>query len=284
MPMKQIKSISRDVIIDIFAGLLISIGIHNFAINAHFPMTGVSGISLLLYQLYNLPIGLMTLLINIPIGISCYRILGRVFFLRSIKSLFITSFMIDYIAPLFPTYDGERLLAALCTGVFTGLGYGIIYANNSSTGGVDFINMSIRIKNPHISLGKIAFILDASIVLIGGAIYRDIDGVIYGLIVSFILSNVIDKLLYGVDVGKMTLIVTDKGKEMADMIYQISGRGATLLHGVGSYSNKQKDVVMCACNNKQMYQIKQSAKHVDPYSFTVIVESNEVVGQGFKSQ
>ncbi len=282
--MERIKSLSRDVLIDILAGLLISIGIHNFAINAYFPMTGVSGIALLCYQLFGLPIGLMILIFNIPISIVCYRILGRSFFLRSIKSLIITSTMIDYVAPLLPEYTGDRLLAALCTGVFTGLGYGIIYLNNSSTAGVDFINMSIRIKNPHISLGKIAFAVDASILLFGGMIYRDIDGIIYGLIVSFILSTVVDKLLYGIDAGKMTLIVTEKGKEMADMIYQISGRGATLLQSVGSYSNLEKDVVMCACNNKQMYQIKQSAKRVDPYSFTIIMESNEVVGQGFKSE
>ncbi len=269
---------------DFAGGLLIAIGIYNFAVEAYFPMTGVSGIALIFFHLFQIPIGAMTMLLNVPIAIGCYKILGRDFFIRSIRSIIITSLVMDFIGPLIPLYAGDRMLAAICTGVFSGLGYALIYMNNSSTGGSDFITMSIRAKNPHISLGKIAFVIDTSIVVLGGFIYKEMDGIIFGILISYLQSYVIDKLMYGIDSGKMTLIVTDFGEEIAEMINQISGRGSTILHGVGSYSKLDKEVVMCACNNKQMYQIKRMAKKIDPNSFTVIMESNEVVGEGFKSE
>lgn len=276
------KHLAKDIFIDIIGGVLIAIGIFNFAVNAHFPMTGISGIALIFYYLFQVPIGTMTMILNIPIALVCYRILGRTFFIRSLKSIVITSVIMDTIGPLLPMYDGDRLLAAICTGVFAGLGYAIIYMNNSSTGGVDFITMSIRVKKPHISLGKIVFAVDVAVVLFGGFILKEVDGVIYGILLSYIMSTVVDKLMYGIDAGKMTLIVTTKGEEMSVKIEALTGRGSTLLHGKGSYSKEDKDILMCASNNKQMFQIKKIAKSVDPHAFTVIMESNEVLGEGFK--
>ncbi len=276
------KNLGKDISIDIIGGILLGIGIYNFAAVANFPISGISGISLIFYHLFGLPIGLMTILLNIPIALFCYRILGHTYFLRSVKSLIITSLIIDYIAPLLPIYSGDRLLAAICTGVFSGLGFGIIYMNNTSTGGMDFIIMSIRTKNPHLSIGRIAFVLDVSIVLIGGFFFGDIDGIIYGIIVSFILSTVVDKLMYGIDAGKMTLIVTDYGEAVANAIFTEIDRGSTFIRGVGSYSKEDKTILMCACNNKQMFLVKQIAKKIDPNCFTIIMESNEVVGEGFK--
>lgn len=279
-----LRSILKDILIDIIGGILIAIGIYNFAVNAHFPMTGISGIALIFYYLFQTPIGTMTMILNIPIAIACYNILGKSFFLRSLKSIFITSVIMDTLGPLLPMYSGDRLLAAVCTGVLAGLGYAMIYMNNSSTGGADFITMSIRAKKPHLSLGKIVFAVDVIVVLMGGFVLKEVDGVIYGIILSYIMSNVVDKLMYGIDSGKMTLIVTTLGEQMAVEIEKYTGRGSTILHGEGSYSRENKDIIMCASNNKQMYQIKQIAKKVDPHCFTVIMESNEVLGEGFKEE
>lgn len=280
----NMKTLAWDVFVDFAGGLLIAIGIYNFALNAEFPMTGISGIALILYHLFKLPMGVMTMVLNVPIAIICYRILGRKFFIKSVKTIVITSVVLDVVAPMLPTYSGDRMLAAVCCGVFLGLGYGMIYMNNTSTGGVDFITMSVRVKKPHVSLGKIAFVVDAAVVLLGGAVYRNVDGIIYGLIISYLLSAVVDKLMYGIDAGKMTLIVTEYGQQVADVIDQVTERGSTLLKGEGSYSHREKEVVMCACNNKQMYQIRKMVKQVDPMAFTVIMESNEVVGEGFKDK
>lgn len=276
------RQLIKDLAIDILAGVLIGIGVYNFAANAEFPLAGVSGIALIFYRLFGLPIGLGSVLMNIPIVLGCYRTLGREFFVRSLRSLLITSALTDYVAPLFPLYSGDRMLAAICTGIFSGLGYALIFMNNSSTAGMDFVSMSIRVKHPHISLGKIVFVLDCAIVLLGGAIFRDVDATIYGLIITYLLTYVIDKIMYGIDAGKMTFIITDQGQAVVDAINRHIDRGATILQGKGSYTGQDKQIVMCACNNKQMYIIKRMIKKIDEKAFIVIMESNEVVGEGFK--
>lgn len=276
------KKLAYDLFIDVLGGILIGVGIYNFAANAEFPLAGISGIALILYRLFGLPIGLGTVLMNVPIAVGCYRTLGREFFVRSVRSVIITSVIVDYVAPLFPVYSGERMLAAICTGIFSGLGYALIFMNSSSTGGMDFVSMTIRAKNPHLSLGKIVFVLDCIIVVLGGVIFRNVDGTIYGLIITYLLTVVIDKIMYGIDAGKMTLIITEKGQEVAEKIDEYIDRGATILKGRGFYTGEEKDIVMCACNNKQMYVIRKMVKEVDPKAFTVIMESNEVVGEGFK--
>ena len=279
------KKWSIDILMDILGGILIALGTYTFAALAQFPMAGLNGIALIFYHLWGLPIGRTALLLNIPIALICFPILGRQYFLRSVRTIIITSVIMDYLAPLFPVYTGDRMLAAICAGVLSGLGYALIYMRETSTGGADFIMLSIKALKPHFSLGKITFIMDGLIVLLGTVmVSRDIDSLIYGMIITFLLSVVVDKVMYGIDAGKMTLIVTDQAQEVADMIDQVTGRGCTFLKGEGSYSKEEKAVVMCACNNKQMYSIRSSIKKIDPKAFIIIVESNEVVGEGFKSR
>lgn len=277
--------LAKDIAIDIIAGLLIAFGVYNLANSANFPMVGFNGIALILFKLFGLPMGTVALLMNIPVAIFTYPILGKKFFLKSARTILITSFVMDFIAPLLPVYEGDRLLAALCCGVLSGLGYAMIYMRGSSTGGADFISMALRAKNPHLSLGTITFVMDFVIVLLGTILAtKDVDSLIYGVIVTYLLSIVVDKVMYGIDEGKVTLIVTEHGQDICNRIDQALGRGSTILKGMGSYSKTEKDVVMCACNNKQMYGIRKLIKEVDPKAFLVIMESNEVVGEGFKSE
>lgn len=277
--------LAKDIAIDFIAGLLIAFGVYNLANSANFPMVGFNGIALILFKLFGLPMGTIALLMNIPVAIFTYPILGKKFFIKSARTILITSFVMDFIAPLLPVYEGDRLLAALCCGVLSGLGYAMIYMRGSSTGGADFITMALRAKNPHLSLGSITFVMDFVIVLLGTLLAtKDVDSLIYGVIVTYLLSVVVDKVMYGIDEGKVTLIVTEHGQEICNQIDKALGRGSTILKGMGSYSKAEKDVVMCACNNKQMYGIRKLIKEVDPKAFLVIMESNEVVGEGFKAE
>ena len=266
---------------EILGSLLIAIGIYNFAVRAEFPMTGFSGISIILHHLFGLPIGLTTIFLNLPIAFLCYRLLGKIFLVSSIRCLIISSIFIDYIGPLFPVYDGSRLLSALCTGVIAGMGYAIVYMQNSSTGGSDFIIMAVKALNPHISLGKIAFLSDIGIILLGGIIFRDMDGIIYGMIVNYIFAFVVDKMMYGINAGKISLIVTRDGEKICRIIDDCINRGSTILHAQGGYQGEKKQVVLCACNNKEMYLLQQVVKTEDPQAFFIVLESNEVHGEGF---
>lgn len=279
------KETGIDILVDIFAGMVIAIGIYNFALNANFPVAGFSGMAIILYHLLGIPVGAGTILLNVPVAVFCYKFLGRTFFLKSVKTTIISSILMDYVSPLLPVYDGDRLLAALCMGVLTGLGYALIFMRGSSTGGQDFISMSIKKVKPHMTLGVITFVLDMLTILLGSVlVFKDVDGFIYGLIVTYLMATVMDRIMYGIDEGKMTLIVTDKGREVSGKIDEYLDRGSTIIKGTGSYTGQEKDIVMCASNNKEMYTIKRLARQVDPKSFTIIMESNEVVGEGFKEE
>lgn len=279
---EKAKKFAVQLVWEFIGSVFIAIGIYNFAVQAKFPMTGFSGISIILYRLVGVPIGLSTIALNIPLAIICYKLLGKKFFVSSIRCMVLSSVMIDYIAPLFPVYEGDRLLAALCTGVFGGIGYALIYSKNSSTGGSDFIIMAVKAIKPHLSLGKIAFWSDVGIILVGGILFRDVDGIIYGMVVNFIFAVAVDKLMYGINAGKLALIVTDHGDEICKVIDQCCQRGSTILDAQGGYNGEEKQVVMCACSNKEMFQVQQAVKEADPKSFLVVLESNEVHGEGFK--
>lgn len=283
--MKQLnwKELGIDLLVDLAAGMVIAIGVYNFALNANFPVAGFSGVAIILYHLLGLPVGIGTIILNIPVAIFCYKFLGRTFFLKSVKSMVISSALMDYVAPLLPVYDGSRFLAALCMGVLCGIGYAMIFMRGSSTGGQDFISVSVKKVKPHMTLGIITFVLDMVTIILGTVlVFHDVDGLIYGIIVTYLMAIVMDRIMYGIDEGKLTLIVTEHGDELARQIDAYSGRGSTILKGMGSYSKQHKDVVMCACNNKQMYTIKKMVRKLDPKAFTIIMESNEVVGEGFK--
>ncbi|MDD6188259.1 MAG: YitT family protein [Clostridiales bacterium] len=267
---------------ELVGSILIAVGVYNFAVAAKFPMTGFSGISIILYRLFGLPIGVSTVLMNIPLALWCRRLLGKGFLISSLRCMIVSSIFIDVVAPLFPIYEGSRLLAALCTGVIAGLGYALIYLQNSSTGGMDFVIMAVKAKRPYLSLGRIAFVTDMSVVVLGGLLFRDMDGMICGVIVSFLIAAVIDKVMYGINAGKVALIITEQGKRICDVIDECVGRGSTVISAQGGYSGKEKQIVMCACSSREMYRVQTEVKAADPASFVVIMESNEVLGEGFK--
>ena len=276
------KRIGKDILYEMIGSFLIAIALYNFAVNAEFPMTGFSGLALIGYRLWNLPIGITTAILNIPVAILCYRLLGKGFFLRSVRCIAISTIMTDYIAPLLPLYTGERMLAALCTGIIGGLGYALIYIRNSSTGGSDFIVMAIKAIKPHLEMGRVIFISDAFIVLLGGIIFKDMDGIVYGFIINYFYGVMVDQLLLGLNSGKLALIVTAKADEMAELIDRVADRGSTIIHAHGGYTKDRKNVVMCACNSKQLYQAERAIKNLDPESFMVVLNSHEVLGEGFE--
>ena len=283
MDKKKIKNITLDLAADIVGSFLIAIGIYNFATASEFPVTGITGIAQVLYIYFGLPIGTMTTIINIPIILACVKVLGVKFVVKSLKTLLISNFFMDVVAPLLPIYEGDLMLSSICMGLFAGLGYALIFMRDSSTGGVDFISLTIRALKPHISLGRIIVIVDCALLLVCGFLLGgNVDKIIYGLIATYIVSVVVDKVMYGLDAGKVTLIVTEKGYDVAEKIHELTERGATLLKAVGSHTKTDKQVVMCACSYKQMHMVQRAVKEVDSSAFLVMMEANQVRGEGFR--
>ncbi len=280
---KKIRSLFVDVLVDAIGGLFIAFGLFNFAVKSNFPISGISGLAAVLYHYLGWPIGLVTNILNIPIVLFCYRYLGKSFLLKSIKTILISNFMMDVVAPLLPVYEGDLMLSAIAMGVFSGIGFALIYTRDTSTGGVDFIMLAMRKVRPHISLGKLIVIFDFSIVLLGGILMRgNIDLILYGMVGTYILSVVVDKAMYGIDAGKFAIVVTEHGQAVSDKIDEFTQRGSTIMKGVGSYTQDEKEIVICACNTKQMHMIQKAVKEADKNAFMVCMESSEVRGEGFK--
>jgi Holliday junction DNA helicase RuvA len=128
------KNWLADTGVEILGSVLTGIALYNFAVPAGFPMTGFSGLALILYRLFHLPIGAMTIVLNVPVAILCYRLLGRQFFFRSVRCMILSSLFVDYVAPLLPLYTGNRLMAAICTGVLGGVGYALSVTANTLSG------------------------------------------------------------------------------------------------------------------------------------------------------
>ena len=259
-----------------------ALGIYSFAVAAGVPVTGVTGICAILYRLFGLPIGIATIVLNIPIVLFSYKKLGRAFFLRSLFCMVMFAVYTDTILTHLPVYQGDRLLATICGGVIGGIGDALIYMQNASTGGLDFVTMAIKVKHPHLPFGNLTFAAALAVIVLNGVVFHDVDSVIYGLLFNYLVATVINKVMFGFASSMLALIVTDNGKAACEEIDRVADRGSTILHGQGGFNGDPKDVVLCACSNKQLYEIEQAMKQLDPHCFIIMLQSNEVHGEGFR--
>ena len=278
--MTQNKTVN--LLLEILGCFISAAGIYSFAVAAEVPVTGIAGISAILYRLFGLPMGLSNVLINVPIVILSYKLLGRSFLLRSLRCMVLFAVFTDYLLPVMPVYTGNRLLATICGGVVGGIGDALIYMQNSSTGGMDFITMAIKAKRPHLPFGNLTFGAALAVILLNGVVFRDVDSIIYGLMFNFIVAAVINKMMFGFSSSMLALIVTDDGKAACGEIDRVADRGSTILQGRGGYGGQPKDVVLCACSNKQLYEIEHAMQTLDPGCFIIMLQSNEVQGEGFR--
>lgn len=267
---------------DIAGGLFYALGIYTFAKTANFAPGGMSGLALITYHLWGLPIGIMTLVFNIPVVLLSFRLLGRKFLLKSVRSMIFCTLFVDFLLPaVSPPYTGSPLLAALYSGITLGAGMALLYMRGSSSGGIDFLTMSIKVLRPHMSLGAVTMIIDLVIILLGWPVFGNVDSVLYGLIATGVTSIVMDKIMYGVGAGKLIIIITDHGQQVAQQIAAAIERGSTLIRATGTYTGEDRQVLLCACNKSQAFKVRAAAHEIDEDAFVMITETSEVYGEGF---
>lgn len=278
----KLRSVALDLAADIFGGILYAAGIYTFASAAEFAPGGISGIAIILNRLFGLPIGIMTIVINIPVVLLCIKTLGRTFFLKSAKTMVITAVLIDFVFPLLPVYTGSQMLAAVYGGALYGVGLALIYARGSSTGGTDFLVMMIRKKRPHLSIGTIGLATDTVVILAGGLVFGNIDAVLYGITMTFVCTTVIDKILYGMGSAKMVMIITDKGSEIAGEINSDVERGVTMVKAIGTFTGSERQLLMCACSKTEALRVRRLAYKHDKDAMAMVSQIDETFGFGFK--
>lgn len=277
------RNLIKEIGMDSIGSLLYAIGIYYFAINANFAPGGISGAAIIINYFFNIiPIGTISVLLNIPIILGTKRFLGISYLVRTARTLLINAFFMDVIVPQFGKYQGMPLLAAMYAGAFAGAGLAIIYNNNTCTGGTDLIIMAARKVKPHLSIGQITIIIDGLIIFTGWIVFKNIDAVLFGFLFTVAETLVIDKLMYGFNAGKLTMIISDYTKEIAEAISNEIDRTSTRLPAKGGYSGDRKEVLLCATKRTEQVRLNKLVKNIDRNAFVIILDYSEVRGYGFK--
>lgn len=258
-----------------------AVSVNCFTVPNKIAAGGATGLATVLYYLFNMPVGISIILINIPLFFISFKSLGKTFFAKTAIATLITSIMIDTLVFL-PTYTEDRLLASVFGGALSGLGLSFIYMRGIMTGGTDLLARLFKIIYPHMTLGRLLLVFDAMVVFIAALVFKDVTGALYAVIVIFITSKVVDTLLSGIDLAKIAFIVSDKSSEIGDAIIKYLDRGATLLYAKGCYSGIDRPVLFCVVRIHEIFRLRQIVNEIDDKAFVVFSEATEVVGEGFK--
>lgn len=286
-PEERKKAVLRwivDIVLIIFGSTVYSMGLHCFSAPNDIAAGGVAGISTLINAVADINIGILYGIINIPLIIVGFIFLGKKMMVKTFLSVIVTTLMTDYGLAAIPAYEnGDRLLASVFAGILFGIGLGVVYLREGTSGGTDIINKLINKKYPHFSLGAIMLGTDAVIIGASMLVYGTIEAGLYAIIAIFICSKVMDMILYGSFEGKMLLIFSDRYHEISEYVMKTLDRGVTWLNATGAYSEKSKQVICCAVHKNEYSKIKRKVKEIDPHAFIIITNAGEVLGEGFQA-
>ncbi len=244
---------------------------------------GIMGISMILNKLFSTPVGLLTIVFNVPLFIVAWRTLGLKFLVGSLLGMGLSSVLLDVFSLFTTIYiTGNQLLAGIIGGAVSGLGMGIIYSAGGSTGGIDIVAKVLRRRYPYLNLGSIVMALNAVVFAIYGLALGKYEAAMYSVVTAFVSSRVIDTVLYGLDYSKICFIISEKGNEISELITRELHRGVTILPGRGAYSGHEKAVLLCAIKKQQILELKKIVRQADPDAFVIISESRDVMGNGFQ--
>ena len=282
--MKTLK-ISKEELLNyaviVLGSLVYALGQLYFIKPLHIPMGGVSGLALVANYLWSLPIGVVTIVLNIPLLFLGWRTMGREFFFKTAFAILVSSVFTDLLEPVLPAFDGEMLLAALYGGIVMGGGYGLIFRAGGTTGGVDIIAKWIN-RQKDIPIGTTNLVANAVVIVGSALIYGNLDSALYAMITSYLSSMVIDKMVYGMDAQKSAMIITSKPKEVAGAVMEELHRGCTGMNATGMYTGDQRTVLICAVRRHETGTLKKLILEKDEHAFMMISNISEVFGHNFK--
>ncbi len=277
----------RDVLIDlvytVVGTALVGFSLSMFTVPNDIAPGGVSGLATALAYITPLHVSVWTLMMNIPLMIAAWRKLGpRAIFFTLIATLLLSVF-IEAGDRWLPQYTSDRLVASLMGGVLTGLGMGMLFIRGVSTGGTDLLALILKKFLPNMPTGTLLMFVDASVVAVAALIFRDFDVAIYSAITIYVFSKVIDTLTQGVDYAKVIYTVTQRGEEIARALNAHTDRGSTLIPAFGGYTMEGKQIVMTVTRRSVVAQTLRLIRQTDPKSFTFVMDSTEVHGEGFRA-
>ena len=281
---------AKNILAIILGAGIFSFGIFFLVIPFHFYEGGATGITLITYYLFKIPVSVMNLAINIPLFFLSWKLLGlRSLYLSLIGTFSVSTWMAIFeLIPgshhlqnaVFTALDGDILLACIGSGVILGAGLGIIFNAGGTTGGTDIV---ARIFNKYttLSMGRLMLIVDAIVLTTVLIVFKDFRIAAYTLLFILIDTVVIDIVGEGGFAGKGFLVVTSKPDEIAKQITTDLNRGVTFVNGMGYYSQQEMKIIYCVVSRNEMKQMKDIINKIDPFAFITITEAHEILGEGF---
>lgn len=267
----------------IFLGCgLLAVGLDMFIIPNHISPGGVSGLSAAIASLIPVSVGTLSFLINLPLLIGGWRVLGFRQLSRTLVATVLLSVLIDLFAIVLPVYSGNILLASVLGGVLSGAGVGVLFLRGISTGGTDLLSILLLRALPNLPIGGLMLGCDAAVVLVAVLVFRDIEVALYSIVVIFVASKVIDSIMDGANYAKVVYVITEKGEELTKTLNEKTERGVTVIPGKGGYTGREKSVVVTVTRQNILAQTLTLIKMVDPESFAFVVNAAEVHGEGFR--
>lgn len=244
---------------------------------------GVSGLSVLINLLNEkIPIGLISIAINVPILVAGIKFQGWKFIYRCLVTI-VTLGVVTDIFEVLPALTTDGVLASLYGGVCQGIAIGLFVRFEFSSGGTELLGRLISRFVKVLKIPVCVGILDAIIVIAGAIVTKNPANMLYALIVVFVSTKVSEIILVGLEKSKLCFIISEKGEEIAKTLLEKSPRGVTMINGEGMYTHSEKNILLTCVKNAQLTQLKQIVKEVDKNAFIIINDSVEVRGKGFQN-
>lgn len=242
---------------------------------------GISGLALLLVEITGFgSVGVISILMNLPLFILGGLKIGRQFFAGSFLGMVLSSVLIDSFSAMQLTAV-EPVIAIVYGGVICGLGLGLVFVNGTSTGGSDILVRLLKLKYRNVPIGQISLTFDAIVVLLTGLVFRDMNKALYTGITVYLCGKMVDAVVYSFDYSKVALVISKDYEAIARAIGARLDRGATFLHGEGSYTGENTKVVLVAIKKQQLAELKELVMELDPSAFVIVQEAHQVLGDGF---
>lgn len=282
---------SRKKTVLAYLSILFGTGVMAFAIQCIYDPIGLvtggfTGISIIIKNLTasvwqgGLPLWFSNILLNIPVFILSYLLLGRKFVGRTLFGTLMLSAWL-YVIPTVDIVGGDYVLASLFGGLFSGVGMGFVLKGNATTGGTDMVAALIQLKMRHRSVAQIMQFVDGAVVLVGMFVFG-VHPALYAIVAVYIVTKVSDAVLDGFHYSKAAYIITDHHEEIAQTLMKELDRGVTGLYAKGMYTGHEKCVLYCVVSKKQMVILKDIVVKIDPNAFVIVSDVHEVLGEGFQ--
>ena len=277
----KIYIILKDLFLIVLGCLLAAIGTGTFLLPNQLSSGGFAGIATIIYYFYEINMATAIIDLNIPLFIIGFLKLGPKFIFKTIFATFLYSIMIDYFQPNTMIID-DKFLASIYGGFFIGIGLALVLKANTSTGGTDLIAHIVQNYKINLKMSTIITVVDVVVIISNLLAFKNLEIGLYSVIAIYVIGKMIDVVSEGINFCKIIYIVSDKYEELVEIINLQIKRGATGLYGKGSYTHKNKMVIMCVSKRNDIEKIKMISKKIDPEAFIIVTDAREVYGLGFK--